>query len=384
MFPWLLTVIGLWWAIRVVVTFYYMLKPVEMTGLGRLGNPSLMLPSEAIFAALLATVLCVVAQGRGLRFATGIFALSATLSLVMALWPTIALWQWARQHNIPVSFSFMLVSHASHSYRDSDKTVIYGILPDGSRLALDVWPAGNAQGDQLHPAIVKLHGGAWVQGSRGELSNWNEWFNNLGYEVFDVDYRMPPHGHWRDEIGDVKCALGWVATHAAQYHVDAGRITLMGHSAGANLALLAAYTMGDPELQPSCAAPDVRIRSVINIYGATDMASLYLTTGSQSFLPRQIAIYIGGPPSQFPDRYKILSPLTYVTREAPPTLTIHGEADRIVPVAQAAALDKALTEADAYHETYYLPWVDHNFDYVWNNLSSQIARAKIREFLLQH
>jgi len=58
--------------------------------------------------------------------------------------------------------------------------------------------------------------------------------------------------------------------------------------------------------------------------------------------------------------------------------------DRIVPVEQSVALDNALTDAGVYHETYYLPWVDHNFDYVWNNLPSQIARAKIKEFLLKH
>ena len=384
MFPWLLTVIALWWAVRVVVTFCYLLKPVEMTGLGRLGNSSLMLPSEALLASLLATVLCVLAHGRGVRFAAIILALSAMLSVVMAVWPTIALWQWARQHHIPVSFGFMLLPHSNDFYSGSNKTVIYGTLPDGSKLAFDVWSAGKAQADELRPAIIKLHGGGWVQGSRGLLSDWNKWFNELGYEVFDVDYRMPPRGNWRDEVGDVKCALGSVVAHAAEYHVDPARVSLMGDSSGANLALLAAYTVGNPELPPSCPVAEVRVRSVIDIYGATDMASLYRTTGSRSFLPGQIANYIGGPPSEFPDRYKLLSPVVHVSAISPPTITIHGKMDRIVPVEQSVALDNALTDAGVYHETYYLPWVDHNFDYVWNNLPSQIARAKIKEFLLKH
>ena len=384
MFPWLLTVIALWWAVRVVVTFCYLLKPVEMTGLGRLGNSSLMLPSEALLASLLATVLCVLAHGRGVRFAAIILALSAMLSVVMAVWPTIALWRWARQHHIPVSFGFMLLPHSNDFYSGSNKTVIYGTLPDGSKLAFDVWSDGKAQADELRPAIIKLHGGGWVQGSRGLLSDWNKWFNELGYEVFDVDYRMPPRGNWRDEVGDVKCALGSVVAHAAEYHVDPARVSLMGDSSGANLALLAAYTVGNPELPPSCPVAEVRVRSVIDIYGATDMASLYRTTGSQSFLPGQIAKYIGGPPSEFPDRYKLLSPVVHVSAISPPTITIHGKMDRIVPVEQSVALDNALTDAGVYHETYYLPWVDHNFDYVWNNLPSQIARAKIKEFLLKH
>lgn len=383
-FLWVLTAIGVWLAVVVVVTFYYMLNPVEMTGVGKLGNPRLMLVPHVLFVSILASLLCLLAYRRKARLAASAFALAAILSVIMGLWTTFAVWRRATQYDVPVSWSFFLLPHINGGVPNLDKTVTYGTAPGGSQLLLDVWPARGIAESQLRPAMVMVHGGSWVAGFRSGAGDWNEWFNQLGYDVFDIEYRMPPLARWRDEVGDVKCALGWVVTNAAKYHVDTGRISLMGRSAGANLALLAAYSMGDPELPPSCQAADVKVRSVINVYGPTDLALLYRTSGSQAYLLDAMVSYIGGTPSEFADRYKVLSPTSHISREAPPTITLHGEADRIVPVEQAVVLDMALNAARVYHETYYLPWVDHAFDNMWGNIPTQIARAKIKLFLAQH
>ena len=81
--------------------------------------------------------------------------------------------------------------------------------------------------------------GSWRQERSAELEQLAE---RLGYVVFDVEYRMPPPVRWKEEIGDVKCALGWVVGNAEKYGIDASRISIMGYSAGANLAMLAAYS----------------------------------------------------------------------------------------------------------------------------------------------
>src|SRR5262249_51522072 len=148
--------------------------------------------------------------------------------------------------------------------------------------------------------------------------------NALGYEVFDVEYRMSPPVRWLDEVGDVKSALGWLAAHATELHVDTRRISVMGGSAGGNLSMLAAYAAGDPQLAPSTDVAPVAIRSVINIYGPTDMTLLYRTCKSPDYVRPLMAAYIGGTPDEFPDRYQTLSPLRYITAQAPPTITIIG------------------------------------------------------------
>jgi acetyl esterase/lipase len=182
----------------------------------------------------------------------------------------------------------------------------------------------------------------------------------------------------------VKCAIGWVAANAAKYHIDPARISIMGSSAGGNLAMLAVYSMGDPQLPSSCPATEVRLRSVINLYGPADMALLYRTAASQPYVSPMIELYIGGPPSEFPERYKLLSPISHISSNAPPTLILQGQTDTIVPVAQAVILNTALSAAGIEHETYLIPWTDHAFDTSWNSMATQFARAKVKDFLAQH
>ena len=229
-----------------------------------------------------------------------------------------------------------------------------------------------------------VHGGAWTHGNRSGSPDWNRWLNDLGYEVFDVEYRMPPPVRWLDEIGDVKSALGWIANHAAEYYVDPKRITVMGRSAGANLAMLAAYSANDAKLPPSTNVPAVAVRSVINLYGPVDLALLYRTSNSPGFVQPALVAYIGGAPDQCPDRFQELSPLTHITSAAPPTLTFLGTRDRLVSTEQAALLDAALSKANVPHETYLLPANDHGFDANWGGFGTQIARIKIKSFLARY
>ncbi|MEO9175658.1 MAG: alpha/beta hydrolase, partial [Gaiellales bacterium] len=233
-------------------------------------------------------------------------------------------------------------------------------------------------------AIVKVHGGAWIQGSRSGHSDWNRWLNRLGYVVFDIEYALPPHADWRSEVADVKCALRWVRSHASTYHVDPSRISTMGYSAGGNLAMLAAYAESDPRLPASCGTSPVAVRSVINLYGPTDLTQLFRASGSRAYIDRALERYIGGTPSAFPGRYRALSPISHVTARTPPTITLIGGSDRIVPVEQARVLDAALARAGVPHPTYVLPATDHGFDVDWHGLATQLARGVLQRFLARY
>jgi len=366
-------------ALLVLVTLYYMLNFIGIDGSRRHGFLALMM---ALQFAIIVPLLMIFWRRRGVKLATCAFGLGIVLTAIVALWPTIAEWRRAEEYNVPVSIGSILIPRFNVGGPQIDKTVPYGTALDGSSLALDVWRAPGAPGGKLRPAIVKVHGGAWIGGSRGDQPEWNKLFNDLGYDVFDVDYRMPPPVRWLDEIGDVKCAIGFVVANASKYQIDIRRISTMGSSAGANLALLAAYSMGDPRMPPSCHATDFKIRSAINLYGPMDMASFYPTTTPGN--REAMAAYIGGSPSEFPDRYKILSPVSHINTQTPATITLQGETDRMVPLEQANILAKALTAAGIDHETYVFPWADHSFDVYWGSIATQVARAKVVAFLEKH
>jgi acetyl esterase/lipase len=306
-----------------------------------------------------------------LTLAIAAFRLVVALSAIVAFWTLVSDWHGGRKYG---------ASSPKRSVPPTHQTVVYGKAADGKQLVLDVWHARGESEGKPNRAIVRVHGGGWDSGARGEFNLWNEWLSTLGYDVFDIDYRLPPPVRWQEEVGDVKCAIGWVATNAKKYGIDLTRISVMGESAGGNLALLAAYSMGDSRVPPSCESPQVKIRSVINLYGPTDMARAYAMTGGP-YLRSRMVNYIGGPPSEFPSRYYILSPINYINEHTPPTITLHGATDRIVPPQQAVILDKALTAAGVDHETYLFPDAGHGFDRVWNGITSQIARAKIEDFL---
>ncbi|NEA04984.1 prolyl oligopeptidase family serine peptidase, partial [Streptomyces sp. SID10116] len=70
-----------------------------------------------------------------------------------------------------------------------------------------------------------------------------------------------------------------------------------------------------------------------------------------------------------------------VRGDVPPTLLLHGSADRAVPVAQARELARRLEEAGAPATYVELPWADHCFDVNWGGWGSQIARAATERFL---
>jgi acetyl esterase/lipase len=380
-FDWTLTALALLLGVVTAAMAFYMLDPIDYEGLGKLGWLGFLFPLQLLIAAVAAAVLAVLAWARRALVAAIGFALVACITLALALWPSVAVWRQAGRFHVSLSIGEALEPDLASNSSDRERSVVYARGSDGAKLELDVWQANDAGSGALRPAIVRVHGGAWTRGSRGGHSDWNRWLNTLGYDVFDVEYELPPPPRWQDEVGDVKCAVGWVEAHAAAYHLDRRRISVMGYSAGGNLAMLAAYSAGDARLPPSCDRPAVAIRSVVNLYGPADLALLYRSSGSRDYIDGALRRYVGGSPAQYPDRYRVLSPVTHVNARTPPTITLLGESDRIVPTDQAHVLDEALGRAGVPHATYLLPATDHGFDVNWNGFGTQIARAVISKFL---
>jgi hypothetical protein len=117
-----------------------------------------------------------------------------------------------------------------------------------------------------HPAVIVIYGGAWQYGNPHANSEFNQYIAHQGYTVFAIDYRHAPKYRFPAQLDDVRTALNFIRKHAAEYEADPECMVLLGRSAGAHLAMLAAYQTDAPP-----------IRAVVNYYGPVNLTEGYKT-----------------------------------------------------------------------------------------------------------
>jgi acetyl esterase/lipase len=200
------------------------------------------------------------------------------------------------------------------------------------------------------PVVLNLHGGGWVSGNKDEIALDVLPYLALGFAVANVDYRLAQQAPAPAAVQDCRCALRWVIRHAPQYGLDAGRIVMVGSSAGAHLALLTALAPASAGFDGLCPGDEpLRVAAVVSFFGVADVAALLAPGKSRDFA----AGWIGDRPDR--DRVaRWVSPLTYVKKGMPKVavLSVHGDADPVVPYEQAQRLHSALDAAGAPNRLY--------------------------------
>ena len=205
------------------------------------------------------------------------------------------------------------------------------------------------------PTLISIHGGGWVGGTRdGLLFLIMPWFE-MGWNVVNVDYRMAPVSSAPAAVEDCLCALRWIGAHAQAYGVDVNKLVLNGDSSGGHLSLTTGMIPESAGLDRECpGGPLPKVAAIVNWYGITDVGDLLEGPNQRSFA----VSWLGSAP----DRQEIakrVSPLTYVRPGLPPILTIHGDADPVVPYAHALKLQDALEKAGVPHQLITVPGGKH-------------------------
>ncbi len=134
---------------------------------------------------------------------------------------------------------------------------------------------------------------------------------------------VPPGRTWQATVEDTKCALAWITANAAKYYkISPDRISVMGSSAGGHLALMTAYTAGTGKFPPSCGLPEGKVKSVVDLYGPTDMASFATGPGGTDVGRSILRDTLGGSVTEQEQRYRDWSPNSYLRAGLPPTLIL--------------------------------------------------------------
>jgi len=168
------------------------------------------------------------------------------------------------------------------------------------------------------PALVMFHGGGWNNGAPGQFRPLSNALADLGVAVFNVQYRLKnTHGTTPyDAVADAFDAFRWVHEHADEFNVDTDRLGAGGGSAGGHLAACLA-TVTDPDL-----------------------------TGDHPPRPDALVlfnpVYDNGPDAGYGharlgENWQSISPMHNLNADMPPTLTMLGDSDHLIPVSTGEA-----------------------------------------------
>jgi acetyl esterase/lipase len=224
----------------------------------------------------------------------------------------------------------------------------------------------------IYPALVVIYGGAWRGGSPESYPEFNRYMAARGYTVFAIDYRHAPRYRYPTQLEDVVTSLNFIRENAAKYEADAERIVLFGRSAGAHLAMLAAYNTN--------ALP---VKGVISYYGPVNLTEGYNDPPFPDPINTRAVLedFLGGSPQQLPEKYQAASPINYVNKKVAPTLLIYGSQDHLVEGKYGRQIYKALQQQDNTAVLLEIPWAEHSFDAVFNGVSNQLALYYTERFL---
>jgi acetyl esterase/lipase len=235
------------------------------------------------------------------------------------------------------------------------------------------------------PLLVVVHGGSWRGGDKGVAAGLSQQLAARGFLVADLRYRLAPAAPFPAAVRDVKCLVGLLRARAAELRLDPQRVTLLGRSAGGQIALLAAYSAGDARLPPTCEVSDAPVSGVAAFYAPTDLAWGHAFPLRPDVVsgPESLELYLGGPPATQAEAYRLASPQTWVDRPLPRTLLVHGTGDRLVSVEHARRLAMALRAARHPVELVEIPHADHAYDIRVGGVGEQLSRSVLLRWLVQ-
>jgi acetyl esterase/lipase len=220
------------------------------------------------------------------------------------------------------------------------------------------------ESDHPLPVIVWVHGGAWKAGSKDNSPALR--FLARGYAVASINYRYSTQATFPAQIEDCKAAVRWLRANAKGFHLDADHFGAWGASAGGHLVALMG-TAGDVKEFDNYGynkGISSRVQAVCDWFGPTDFSKEAEQSGPNPVFDRTKpdapeAELVGGPLAEHPDRVKRANPITYIKKDCPPFLIIHGDKDNIVPVGQSKLLDDALKAAGVESTLMIVPGAGH-------------------------
>ena len=257
-------------------------------------------------------------------------------------------------------FVLLLLCFCIPTNAQADDRVQRGIVyatVDDRRLKLDLYLPEEADDA---PLVVWVHGGAWVMGSRYPCPM--RFLTDEGFAVASVSYRFATQAVFPAQLHDCKAAVRYLRANAEGYGYNADRIGVAGGSAGGHLVALLGTTSNDDKTHGEVGEHDdvsSAVHAVYNLFGPTDLINLDDDSEKAKGRPNAIAILLGTDPDDEPDLAKAADPATFIDKDDPPMLIVHGTKDRVVPLSQSEYLAEKLKASEVEHRLVVLEGAGH-------------------------
>lgn len=233
----------------------------------------------------------------------------------------------------------------------SVETISYG---SQRHQAMDVWWTGDGT---KRPGVFLIHGGWWSSGDKKYMTEVTRSYADLGYTVFNINYRLSGEAAWPAQRIDAIAAIEAARKHAERWSFDPNNYVVMGFSAGGHIAA-AVGTYGDGDLPG--------LKGVVGISPVISPLRAY-TDGARSTdlnqrRLRQAAIQLAGgcePKGKCSRVWASMEVPWHASRKDVPVLAVHSQ-DEFVPPVQSQLLKEMLGQVGVPMTIFTAPGIEHS------------------------
>ena len=239
-----------------------------------------------------------------------------------------------------------------------------------------------------YPVVIHIYGSAWFSNSSkgaADLGTIVKALLNAGYAVVCPNHRSSMDAKWPAQLHDIRAVIRFVRGEAAKYHFDPSFVATSGFSSGGHLASIAATTSGQKQAKVGTVDIDLegnvglysdyssRVDAAVDWSGPIDL--LHMDCGEGMKMEKSPEeVLLGVKKEDNPDRYKTLSPISYLDADDVPIIVFHGTVDNVVPFCQGEIFARALQDKGVKHEFYPVEGGGHGFNmYNEENLSRMLT-----------
>jgi hypothetical protein len=227
------------------------------------------------------------------------------------------------------------------------------------------------------PAVLFVTGGGFIMGPKSNYLQQRLQIAEAGYVVASIEYRKVPTGIFPEPLEDVKSAIRYLRANADKYGIDKNKIAIMGESAGGYLSAITGTTNGYKQFDKGDNLNQSSdVQAAIDIYGLSDLTTVgedfskeiqeahKSPAAPEALWVNGVALFEkGGSINSNPEKAKAANPMTYISKNTPPFLLLHGDKDQLVSPSQTEKLHKALVAKGIDSTRYVVKDAAHGGEY---------------------